>query len=220
MDMLAAIADTLPAMQRSISILHEKECASLGIPCTEVQCVVDVNVERGMRIEPGSCPVVRVSAVWAFDCIIQNRSELIISALRRAIRVAHTKLRWTLGNNKPRFAAEYVEKARAFRLTHPDTFSLPIKAFRTRLTVTMTDAMTGEVEVRENVRLSELQDVQKELAHLLTARVYAHEQIADLLDMLEGHKLAVEEPSPIAAAEVIELGNNHTLITYTYADAS
>lgn len=220
MDMLAAIADTLPAMQRSLSTLHEKECMSLGIPCTEVQCVVDVNVERGVRIEAGPCPVIRVSAVWAFDCILQQRSELIITALRRGIRIAHTKLRWVLGSNKPRFAAEYVEKARSYRLTNPDTFSLPTKAFRTRVSITMTDPMTGETEVRDNVRLSEMHDVQKELAHLLTARVYAHEQIADLLDMLEGHKLSLEEPAPVASAEVLELGNNHTLITYTYADAS
>lgn len=220
MDMLEAIADTLPAMQRSISTLHEKECASLGISCSEVQCIVDVTVERGMRIEPGSCPVIRISAVWAFDCILQQRSELIVSALRRAVRIAHTKLRWTLSNNKPRFAAEYVEKARAFRLTNPDTFSLPMQAFRTRLTVSMVDPMTGETEVRENVRLTELQDVQKELAHLLTARVYAHEQIAELLDTLQGHKMASEEPAPIASAEVLELGTNHTLITYNYADAT
>lgn len=219
MDMLQAIADTLPAMQRSISVLHEKECASLGIPCTEVQCVVDAGVERGIRIEPGSCPVVRISAVWAFDCILQQRSDLIVSALRRAIRIAHMKLRWTLSNNKPRFAAEYVEKARSFRLTNPDTFSLPTQTFRTRLAITMTDPMTGETETRENVRLSEMHDVQKELAHLLTARVYAHEQIAELLDMLEGHKLAAAE-STIESAEVLELETNHSIVTYNYADAN
>lgn len=220
MDMLQSIAETLPAMQRSVSTLHEKECMSLGIPVTEVQCIVDVTVDRGIRIEPGSCPIVRVSAVWSFECIINQRSELIVSALRRAIRIAHAKLRWTLSSNKPRFAAEYVEKARSYRMTNPDTFSLPTQAFRTRLTVTMVDPMTGEVEQRENVRLSELQDVQKEMAHLLTARVYAHDQIAELLDTLHAAKMAAEEPSPIASAEVIELATNHTLITYTYADAS
>ena len=219
MDLFEQLADTLPALQRSISVLHEKECGNLGIPCTEVQCVVDAQVERGIRIEPGSCPIIRISAVWAFQCVLEQRSELIISALQRAIRVAHGKLRWTLSNNKPRFAAEYVEKARRFRLCNPETFSLPTQSFRTRLTVSMTDAMTGETEVREHVRISELADVQAEMAHILTARVYAHEQVAELLDTLHGHKLAAEEPAEVQSIEILQLGTTHIIETYTYADA-
>lgn len=217
--MLETLPDMLPAMQRSLSVLHEKECMLLGVPCTEVQCVIDATLDRGMRIEPGSCPIIRVSALWSFECILNHRSDLIVSGLHRAIKIAHSKLRWTLSNNKPRFAAEYVEKARSFRLCNPETFTLPPQTFRTRLTVTMTEPMTGETETREHVRLSELADVQAEMAHILTARVYAHEQVADLLDTLQAHKLAAQEPSEISSVDVLELTSNHTVISYNYADA-
>jgi len=219
MDIFEQLAETLPALQRSISVLHEKECMSLGIPCTEVQCVIDAKLETPVRIEPGSCPVIRISATWAFQCVLSHDSDIIVHALRRALRIAHSKLRWTLSNNKPRFAAEYIQKARSFRLCNPETFSLPVQSFRTRLTVTMTDAMTGETETREHVRVSELRDVQAEMAHILTARVYAYEQVADLLDMLQAHKDASEEPSPIESIDLTQVSSTHTIETYNYADA-
>ena len=219
MDIFEQLAETLPALQRSVSVLHEKECINLGIPCTEIQCVVDASLENGVRIEPGSCPIIRISAVWAFQCVLSHDSDIIIHALRRALRIGHSKLRWTLSNNKPRFAAEYIQKARSFRLCNPETFSLPVQTFRTRLTVTMTDPMTGEVEVRDHVRVSEIQDVQVEMAHILTARVYAHEQVADLLDTLQAHKLAAQEPAEIESVDITQITATHTIETYNYADA-
>jgi hypothetical protein len=219
MDIFEQLAETLPALQRSISVLHEKECMSLGIPCTEVQCVIDATLETPVRIEPGSCPIIRISATWAFHNVISHNSDIIVHALRRALRIAHGKLRWTLSNSKPRFAAEYIQKARSFRLCNPETFTLPVQSFRTRLTVTMTDAMTGEVETREHVRVAELQDVQAEMAHILTARVYAHEQVADLLDMLQAHKMAAAEPSELESVDLLQVTQTHTIETYNYADA-
>jgi hypothetical protein len=83
----------------------------------------------------------------------------------------------------------------------------------------MTDPMTGEVEVRDHVRVSEIQDVQVEMAHILTARVYAHEQVADLLDTLQAHKLAAQEPAEIESIDILQITATHTIETYNYADA-
>ena len=101
-----------------------------------------------------------------------------MEAIKRGIIIAHKRLRWTLGKNKPRIAAEYVASARGYRLASGKDFALPESSFRTRLTVTMSDPMTGEIETRENVRTEDAQRVQREMAHALTAKVYAHEQVA------------------------------------------
>lgn len=214
MDNFENIVALLPALQRSISVLHERECDMQGIPLDEIQCIIDTSLPRGMRIEPGTTPHIRISAVWAFDCVISDKSELIVAALRRAIRIAHSRMRWTL-SNRPRNAAEYIESARRFRLCNPEVFSIPPQSFRTRLTVTMSDPMTGEVEVRDQVRIEELQDVQREMAHILTARVYAHEQIADLLDTLTAHKQALAE-AQIASVDIVQLAPNHCMETINY----
>lgn len=211
---LEQIANLLPALQRSLSVLHERECEAQGIPIEEVQCVVDSSLQKGMRIEPGKIPHIRISAVWAFDCVISDKSELIVSALRRAIRIAHSRMRWTLSHT-PRNAAEYIESARRFRLCNPETFSLPPQSFRTRLTVRMCDPMTDEVETRENVRVEELADVQREMAHILTARVFAHEQVAELLDTLMAHKEA-QKNSQVTSVDVVQLGPTHAVETINY----
>jgi len=211
---LEQIANLLPALQRSLSVLHERECETHGIPVEEVQCVVDSTLTKGMRIEPGKIPHIRISAVWAFDCVISDKSELIVSALRRAIKIAHARMRWTLSHT-PRNAAEYIESARRFRLCNPESFSLPTQAFRTRLTVKMCDPMTDEVEVRENVRVEELEDVQREMAHILTARVYAHEQVAELLDTLTAFKEA-QKHAQSASIDVVQLGPTQVLETINY----
>lgn len=218
MDNFEHVVALLPALQRSISVLHERECDLQGIPLDEIQCVVDVSLQRGMRIEPGSTPHIRISALWAFDCVISDKSDLIVAALRRAVRIAHSRMRWTL-SNRPRNAAEYIESARRFRLCNPETFSIPAQSFRTRLTVTMSDPMTGEKEVREHVRPEELQDVQRELAHILTARVFAHEQIAELLDTLQAHKQAISD-SQVSSVEIIQLAPNHCVEHINYDDPS
>jgi len=215
-DTFEHVVALLPALQRSISVLHERECDTQAIPIHEVQCVVDVSIPRGMRIEPGTTPHIRISALWAFDCVISDKSDLIVSALRRAVRIAHARMRWTL-SNRPRNAAEYIESARRFRMCNPETFSLPVQSFRTRLTVTMSDPMTGETETRTDVRHEELQDVERELAHILTARVYAHDQIAELLDTLQAHKQAVSE-SQVSSIELVQIAPNHCLETINYDD--
>jgi len=208
------LTELLPALQRSLSVLHERECDAQNVPIHEVQCVIDSSLHRGMRIEPGTVPHIRVSAIWAFECVVSHKSDLIVHALRRAIRIAHARMRWTLSHN-PRNAAEYIESARRFRLCNPETFSIPAESFRTRISVTMCDPMTGETETRNDVRVEELADVQRELAHILTARVFAHTQVAELLDTLAAYKEA-QKNAVITSVDVVQLGPTHALETINY----
>jgi hypothetical protein len=217
---LDRILELLPVLQTSVTTLFQYECARHNIPETEVQCIVDAS-EDGIvsaRIEPGSVPTIRLSAAWTLDALFNGRSEVIVECLRRCAIIAHKRLRWTLSGNKPRNAMEYVERQRAFRLCNPSSFSLPVKHFRTSLTVTMSDALTGETITRENVRPSELQDVQREVAHELTAKVYAHTQVATILDMLHAQKEAAAEESPIKAVNVTMVSADYIIQSLTYED--
>lgn len=211
------IVSTLPVLQRAISTLAEKECQLHGYDPTSVHCIVDAMLSRsiGIRIEPDAVPIVRISAVWAYESLLSGDSDPLVYGIRKAIRIAHTQFRWTLGKNKPRNAAEYVEKARRFRLASPDTFSLPVSSFRIRLVVEMSDPMTGEVLSREHVKPSELDTVQKEMAHELTARVYAHEQMAELLDLLHAHKDATEDDT-VVGMDVKQISRSYSIVSLQY----
>jgi hypothetical protein len=212
---LEQLVSVLPALQRSISALHDAECLQLGIPVTDIHCIVDAQLTTCVRCEPGNIPTIRISAGWCLNNIVQGHSDLIVYALRRGIKLAHSKLRWTLSQSLKPTALEYVERARQFRLCNREHFSLPVHTFRTRLAVTMLDPMTGEQEIRENIRVEELHDVQKEMAHLLTAKVYAHEQVAELLDTLDAHKAAMREAS-VESVEIQQHGENHVTETINY----
>lgn len=214
---LEQLVSVLPALQRSISALHDAECVQQGIPVTDVHCIVDAQLTTCIRCEPGRIPTIRLSAGWCLNNIVQGHSDLIVYALRRAIKLAHGKLRWTLSHNLKPTALEYVERARTFRLCNRENFSLPVHSFRTRLVVEMIDPMTGEKEIREHIRVEELHDVQKEMAHLLTAKVYAHDQVAELLDTLEAHKLALQE-SIVESVDIQQLGPTHTIETINYVN--
>lgn len=212
------VVEILPTLQRTLSILHDRECLSLGIPTADVSCIVDVSVPHGLRVEAGETPIIRISATWVFTCVIEQRTELVIKALRRAIMLSYHKLRWTLGKRKTRHAAEYIERARTFRMTEGSDFSLPVKNFRARYCITLFDPMTGESETREDVRPEELDYVEREMATLLTAKVYSHEQAAKLLDLLHAHKLAMQEPAPVAAVEIQQVTAEHCIETLEYED--
>jgi hypothetical protein len=208
----------LPTLQSVVNTLHEKECARLNKEVTHTSAIVDVadTSISHCRIDAGTSPVIRLSGVWTLECIFSGRTELIVEAIRRGIIIAHKRLRWTLGKNKPRIAAEYVASARGYRIASGKDFSLPVESFRTRLTVTVSDPMTGEVETRENVRLEDVTRVQRELAHTLTAKVYAHEQIAMVLDELEGQKLAAQDPAPVVAVALSVISTDYAIQRLTY----
>jgi hypothetical protein len=212
------IVEVLPALQRTISTLHDRECMSLGIPTADVSCIVDITIASGLRVDAGEVPLIRISPAWVFDCVINERTEIVVKALRRAIMLAYSKLRWTLGKRKTRNAAEYIEKARGFRLAAGDTFSLPLRSFRVRYSVDMYDPMTGESESRSGVRSDELEYVERELATLLTAKVYSHEQAAKLLDLLHAHKMAMQEPAAVVAVDIKQLTTEHVVETVEYED--
>lgn len=214
------ILDLLPTLQSTITTLFQHECIRHSIPETEIQCIVDASDESIVcaKIEPGSTPVIRLSATWVFDAIINGRGNVVTECLKRCAMIAHRKLRWTLGGNKPRYAMEYVERQKAFRLCNPSTFSLPIKHFRTTLTVTMTDPLSGETITRENVRPAELQDVQKEVAHELTAKVYAHEQVATILDILYAQQEAAAEPQIPTSVGITMVSADYIIQSLTYED--
>jgi hypothetical protein len=212
------LAAVLPDLQRTISILHDRECMSLGIPTADVQCVVDTSVST-VLVQAGEIPTIRISASWALLCVIEEKTELIIIALRRAIMIAYHKLRWSIGNKRVRKIAEYVEKARMFRLASDATtmpFSLPVKNFRVRYSITMYDPMTEETEFRELVRADELEYVEREMATLLTAKVYSHEQAANLLDLLHAHKLSQKDPPVISEVSIQQISESHTIETLSY----
>lgn len=78
--------------------------------------------------------------------------------------------------------------------------------------------MTGESESREGVRPEELEYVETEMAHLLTAKVYAHEQAAKLLDTLHAHKLAMTEPAEISSMDILQVSSDHVIETMEYQD--
>ena len=214
------LADTLPALQKAVTVLHEREAESLGISAETTMVVVDVALTSGLRIEADYVPIIRVSAFWLYDCVIGQKTDLIVYALRRAIVIGHNKLRWTLNRRKTRFAAEYIEKARTFRTAASDGFSLPVNNFRVRYVIEMVDVMTGEVEKREHIKSSEIENVEKEMAQLLTAKVYSHKQAADLLDMLHAHKLAMQEPSSVVASDIHQISPTHAIEKREYEDSA
>jgi len=217
----SALAEALPALQNAVTRLFIAECQRNNIPETEVQCVIDVSDEEiaCARIEPDAVPLIRLSAAWCLSNIFGGTSDNIAECIRRCVLIAHRQLRWTLGRNKPRNALDYVERARRFRMVAPREFSLPVSDFRTTLTVTMKDPITGTVLVREDVPVRQLEQVQKELAHQLTAAMYADEQVASLLDTLHGVKLAQEEPSPVKSVAVQLVSHDYVIQSLTYEDA-
>ena len=92
---------------------------------------------------------------------------------------------------------------RGYRIANEGKFSLPIGHFRTTLTVTLTDPMTGETVTKDNVRPEDMEHARRELALSLTAKVYAHTQAAEILDTLEAHKLAVQESAPTSVSLIV-----------------
>lgn len=214
---MSKLLDTLPLLQRSCATLAEKECMHHGYAVTDVQCIVDASlpIDIGIRIEPDAVPIIRISATWAYSQLMSGDSDSLCYGIRKAVRIAYTQFRWHLGRNRPATAAEYVERARRFRLANPESFSLPVRAFRTRLVVEMVDPMTGETVSREHVRPEELSDVQREMAHELTGKVYAHAQVAELLDLLHAHKDASKD-NTVVSAEVYQVGRSYTMTTLNY----
>jgi hypothetical protein len=217
----SALVEALPALQSAVTKLFIHECRRNNVPETEVQCVVDVSNDdiACARIEPDAVPLIRLSAVWCLNNILSGTSDNISECIRRCVLIAHRQLRWTLGKNKPRNALDYVEKARRFRLVAARDFSLPVTDFRTTLTVTMRDPITGTTLTREDVPARQLEQVQKELAHQLTAAMYADEQIASLMDTLHAVKLAREEPSPVKSVAVTLVSADYVIQSLTYEDA-
>ena len=217
---LHKVLAVLPTLQSVVNTLHEKECARLNKDVTHTTAIVDVadTSISYCRIDAGTSPVIRLSGVWVLECVFSGRTELVVEAIKRGIIIAHKRLRWTLGKNKPRIAAEYVASARGYRLASGKDFALPESSFRTRLTVTMSDPMTGETETRENVRPEDVQRVQREMAHALTAKVYAHEQVATVLDELEGQKLAAKTPAPAVSVALTVISTDYAIQSLTYQD--
>ena len=219
-DALQRILDVLPMLQSAVTVLFQDECRRHSIPETEVQCIVDASdAELGCaKIEPGRIPLIRLNAAWIFDAIFNGKSDVVVECIKRCAIIAHKRLRWTLSGNKPRTALDYIERQRAFRESNPTTFSLPEKHFRTSLTVTMSDALTGETLTRDSVRVSELADVQKELAHELTVKVYAHQQVAEILDTLHAHKEAASEVPSLASVGITMVSADWVIQSLTYED--
>ena len=216
-DVVQKVLASLPVLQNMVSVLHEKECSRLNKEVTHTSCVIDVvdTTIECARIESGAVPVIRISGVWALNTMFAGTTEQIVDAIRRGIIIAHKRLRWTLGKSKPRIAAEYVAKARGYRVAAGKEFTLPVTSFRTRVTVTMSDPTTGETETQENVRPEDVERVQRELAHKLTAKVYAHTQVAEVLDVLEGQKLAAQDPAPESHVD-LSVFRNGAIQTISY----
>lgn len=217
---LERILEVLPVLQTSVTTLFHYECARHNIPETEVQCIVDASETEisCAKIEPGSVPVIRLSAAWVLDSLFNGRSEVVVECIKRCAVIAHKKLRWTLSGNKPRTALEYVERQKAFRQVSASNFSLPVKHFRTVITVTMTDTMTGETITREDVRPAEMEDVQREMAHELTPLVYSHTQVATILDTLDAHKAMAQDVPSVKSVGVTMISADYVIQGLTYED--
>lgn len=217
---LQKILEVLPVLQTSVTTLFQYECQRHNIPETEVQCIVDASETEiaCAKIEPGSVPIIRLSAAWVLDSLFNGRSEVIVECIKRCAVIAHKRLRWTLSGNKPRNALEYIERQRAFRQVSASSFSLPVKHFRTTITVTMTDTMTGESITRESVKPTEIDDVQREMAHELTPLVYSHTQVATILDTLEAHKAMTHDEPMIKSVGVVMISADYVIQNLTYED--
>lgn len=175
--------------------------------------------DKNIRVEPGATPVIRVSAHWQWYCSIEQKTELIVRAMRKAIKIAHTKLRWTLANEKPATAAEWIAKERAWRIVNPDAFTMPLTSFKVRYSVTVTDIASGASVVRENIRAKDLHNAEHSAAHDLTAIVYTDNATADALDMLAAlHALTVD--APIVAVNIYECEDGHSRENIEYITPS
>lgn len=208
----------LPTLQGIVNTIHHNECERLNKDVTHTSVIVDVKDASiaCVRVESGAVPCIRLSGAWTLEQFFGQTTENIVEAIRRSILIAHKRLRWTLGKNRPRIAAEYVASARAFRLAQGSSFSLPPASFRTRLTVTMTDPRTGTSESVENVRLEDVERIQRELAQRLTAVAYAHAQVAEVLDILAGQQLAANDPAPVETVDVEIVKPTYVIETLNY----
>lgn len=201
---LQKVLAILPDLQRMATALHEAECKSLNKFATDTQCVVDVSdlSINCVRIDAGSVPLIRLSGIWLLSRVLDGQTSDVVRAIKKGIQIAHVRLRWTLGKNKPRISAEYIENARSYRAIAGSSFTLPPDHFRTRLTVTVSDPLTGEIESVDNVRLSDVDRVRKEIAHRLTALAYANEQTAMVLDMMEARKAMANDPAIVESVSL------------------
>lgn len=215
---LHKVLAVLPTLQTVVNTLHTSECRRLNKDVEHTCTVVDVTDDSisCARIDGGITPVIRLSGVWVLENVFNGNTDLIVDAIRRGIIIAHKRLRWTLGKNKPRIAAEYVEKARAYRAVMGKDFSLPVETFRTRLTVTLSDSLTGETVTRENVRPEDYERVQRECALELTTKVYAHTQVAEVLDAIEAQKLAAADPAPVNSVSLSVISTDYAIQSLTY----
>lgn len=212
----------LPFVQETLSKLYKHESESLGYDPVHAHCIVDASEymqARAIRVEPGSVPVIRVSASWLWSHIIEQRTGLVVRALRKASKIAHTKLRWTLGNEKPATAAEWIAKERAWRIVNPDAFTMPLSSFKIRYSVTVTDVASGASVVRENIRAKDLHDAERDAAHELTAIVYTDSATAGALDMLAALN-ALTVDAPIVAITVDECEDGHSREAIEYLSLS
>jgi hypothetical protein len=206
----------LPTLQQVLSILWEKECDRESISASSAHCLVDIDLLSGVRIEPGAVPVIRVSCIWMQDLIYSGRSDELLRAIRRAVLLLPRFIR-TLLNSATR-AAVYEEKARTYRATHPEDFSLPERHFRAIVSLTLTCPITGETETVQGITVANLPAEMHNARHRLTARVFMHDQVAELLDRIEAARLAREGPPPEPSAVVVSTHDTTTVLTLEYSD--
>jgi len=208
----------LPTLQNMATTLHKTECIRLNKDVEHTTVIVNVTDDsiRCVRIDGGIVPIIHIAGAWMLENVFNGTSDNIVDAIRRGIIIAHKRLRWTLGKNKPRIAAEYVERVKAYRAIAGKSFTLPANNFKTVVSLSMSDAMTGEVVTRDNVRPTDVERTQREMALELTALVYSHTQVAEVLDLLEAQKLAASEPSVVNSVALTVASTDYAIQSLTY----
>lgn len=200
------------SLQTVLTTLWDEECKRRGISSSQSYCLVDTTLVSGVRIEPDIIPVVRVSADWMQLLAYQERTGELVRALRKAAGHLHQFTR-TLSNNPTR-AAKYKESARAFRLTNPSTFKMPERHFKVTHSFTISCPLTGEIETVTSIPTNDLLDEIESAKRRMTARVFMHEQIADILDIEIGAELTPpEEPTSL---KILTRPDDTIIVTMEY----
>jgi hypothetical protein len=205
-----ALQSLVIPLQRALSTLYARECDHFGYDAANASCIVDATLPYGMRVEAGSSPVIRASLAWTAEHVARQSTEHIVTILRKAVRLAHTRLRWTLDNSVPRCAAELGSDGK-FRITGPSDFALPPRHFIVRYAITVTCPVTGVSQTRLNIPAGQLADNERDLYANVTTLAFAHEQAADLLPELPKST----EPTSVDITDTV---THHIVEGYTYAD--
>lgn len=182
-----SLAAITPDLQRFVEPLFKSECDRHVISTADIRCVVDLNVQY-IRIESDRIPTIRLGAAFVFDSLANDpdSGSRLVRGLSKAVRLAHTRMRWTLSTPRQVYSLDYQPDVKAWKAAHPESVpSILPSAFRTSISITLTDPVSGITVTQDNVAPSNVSVVRAELHSLLASRIMVDAMAEEFYTALE-----------------------------------